>query len=74
MTQACIEPGDKISFIRWKIEPGSLAHYLIDSSRFTEPTERQDYNTYKTLFLETFDDYGKTYVVQCINAVCERFA
>ncbi len=46
-------------------------HYLKDSSTFTEPAEDKDYGAFKNHFLETSDDYVKTYVVQGINAVCE---
>ena len=66
------EPGDKISFVRSKLQPGSQAHYLMESSTFTIPTENQDYESFKINFLETFDDCAKTDVVKSVNSVCER--
>ena len=68
------DPGDKISFVRSRLRPASEPHNLMQSSAFTDPTEKHEYNVFRTNFLETFGDYAKKSLVKSVSAVCERVA
>ena len=73
MTHSLITaPEDKISFVLSKLEMGSLAHNMMDSSVFLEPIEEKDYDAFRLRFLETFDDCGRGHVIQGLNAICDR--
>ena len=58
---------DKISFIRSHLVVGSPAAYSIRASAFTDPTESQDYEEFRTNFLETFGDDRKHGLVKGVS-------
>ena len=45
---------------------------MMDSTAFVDPTEANDYDTFKTNFLETFGEYARRNIVKGVNGVCER--
>ena len=73
MSQACItDPEDKISFIMSKLELNSLAHTMMDCSAFSVPIEENNYDEFRTHFLQVFSAAGRGHVTQGMNVVCER--
>lgn len=61
------DPGDKISFVRSRLQPGSRASALMQASAFTVPQERRDYAAFRSHFLETFGDDVKHSLVKGVN-------
>ena len=58
---------DKISFLRSHLQVGSPAAHAMRASAFTDPTERQDYDEFRTNFLETFGDDRKHGLVKGVS-------
>ena len=67
---------DKISFLRAHLQVGSPAAHAMRASAFTDPTENQDYEEFRTNFLESFGDDRKHGLVKgvsdAVNALLER--
>ena len=67
---------DKISFLRSHLQVASPAAHAMRASAFTDPTERQDYDEFRTNFLETFGDDRKHGLVKgvsdAVHVILER--
>jgi len=73
MGNSCVtEPGDKISFVRSRLQPGSRASNLMQASSFTKPLENKDYQSFRTNFLETFGDNAQQNLVKGVNFAVEK--
>ena len=65
------EPVEKISFIRSNIKQGSLAARMMQTSSFTAPLKRQNYDLFRSTFLETFGDDLEHSLVKGVAAAAE---
>jgi len=73
MGNSCVtEPGDKISFVRSRLQPGSRASNLMQASSFTKPLENKDYQSFRNNFLETFGDNAQQNLVKGVNFAVEK--
>ncbi len=60
--------GDKIAFVRSRLQPGSRACCLMQASAFTEPQESKNYPEFRSNFLETFGEAEKRSLLKALNA------
>ena len=65
---------DKISFVRSQIATGSLAHSLLESCTLRAPAKAGNYQEFRRVLLETFEDYTRTSAVKGINSICGKLS
>ncbi|XP_050709920.1 uncharacterized protein LOC126994675 [Eriocheir sinensis] len=61
------EPGDKISFIRSRLKPGTEPSALVYTSAFMEPQHTKDYAQVRSHFLKSFGEGVRHSLVQGVN-------
>ncbi len=64
---------EKVAFFRSQVEPSSFAHTLLDSCTLTVPAEDGDYETFKKVFIETFDEVSGDNIVKGLHHVTQQF-
>ena len=66
------EDGDKISFVRSRLQAGSPALQAMEMSAFTIPQKKKDYKAFRTRFLSTFGDGAAGHFVQGLITTVEK--
>ncbi|XP_050711731.1 uncharacterized protein LOC126995877 [Eriocheir sinensis] len=66
------EPGDKISFIRSRLKPGSEASAVMFTSTFMEPQQTKDYAQFRSHFLESFGEDVRHSLVKGVNVAVTK--
>ncbi|XP_050719480.1 uncharacterized protein LOC127000102 [Eriocheir sinensis] len=66
------EPGDKISFIRSRLKPGTEASALSYTSAFVEPQQTKDYAQFRSHFLESFGEDVRHSLVKGVNVAVTK--
>ena len=71
-TSSITDDGDKISFVRSRLQAGSPALRAMEMSAFTNPQKKKDYKAFRTRFLSTFGDGSAGHFVQGLITTVER--
>ena len=64
---------EKIAFFRSQVEPSSFAHTLLGSCTLSVPADSGDYDKFKKVFIETFDDVSGDNIVKGLHHVTQQF-
>ena len=64
---------EKIAFFRSQVEQSSFAHLLLESCTLSGPAESGDYEQFKRIFIETFEDISGDNIVKGLHHVTEQF-
>ena len=67
------DDNEKIAFFRSQVEPSSFAHTLLDSCTLSVPAEKGDYEEFKKIFIETFEDVSGDNIVKGLHHVTQQF-
>ena len=66
------DEGDKIPFVRSRLQPSSTASPMMQGTCFTRPQIAKDYLTFRSTFLETFGDNAAHSLVKRVSNTVDQ--